>query len=709
MQQTTDGNFNCPLDVRKTKKGPLCKIFKSIEEINDDRLSTFLKNKFGKNKNKNFKSIFVKYPKSIEEILQEVVLNVNNIVTNTYHFINGYILYEYENGNNITNINLPYVLAIIKRVSKRKIKSGRKGNLDEFDNKFKNFYNNFYKNVVNNGNIVFDDKLSQILQYEAKDIIKNINVNISEHYIQYVYKYVNIYFEIDKKIKLANKINNKNDKKIKKKQIYDELRLIKNDILNSKMDIDKCNLKSPLEHHKWIINIRKFIIPNKKFKEGCICYDVKVEPQKYLKCMIWINKQFELLQNKIDKINLFHVVPLRSSFISSHITIDTSCLISIFNDKGGNMNLFENVNKSKHEIWNRYFKINNRFFKKKGYIFSHMIKTDGVSCCALFGREDRISANGKVKDYNIKETKIVKNKKNEIENKYIEDEKNVNDLLKNMKFVTIDPNMGNLIHAIKEKNKNDTTNKLKRFKYTRNQRRFETHVKKYRNIRDDLLSKKINVNSKEQTIKEIQNGLSKYSSKTCNLKNFMNFVKHRNEIDLQIKDVYGQIIFRKLRLNTYTNTQKSESKMVKNFKQKMGEPNKTVIIYGDYDNNGIHLKGKEPIVSKKIRKVLREAKYKVYLINEHNTSKLCNICEHETEGFKERISIKPKYKGKNKKEEIWGLRRCSNLKCTVRTKNGKECERIYNRDDNAAMNMAKIVNHLKKYNERPKKYCRTLE
>ena len=56
---------------------------------------------------------------------------------------------------------------------------------------------------------------------------------------------------------------------------------------------------------------------------------------------------------------------------------------------------------------------------------------------------------------------------------------------------------------------------------------------------------------------------------------------------------YNQKLFRKLKFNRYTNTQKSESKMIKNFSNKFGEPNECTVILGDYDKGNGNMKGKE--------------------------------------------------------------------------------------------------------------------
>ena len=46
-------------------------------------------------------------------------------------------------------------------------------------------------------------------------------------------------------------------------------------------------------------------------------------------------------------------------------------------------------------------------------------------------------------------------------------------------------------------------------------------------------------------------------------------------------------------------TQKSESKMIKNFENKYGKPNKTILVVGDYDKGDNNMKGKEPTICKK--------------------------------------------------------------------------------------------------------------
>jgi hypothetical protein len=56
--------------------------------------------------------------------------------------------------------------------------------------------------------------------------------------------------------------------------------------------------------------------------------------------------------------------------------------------------------------------------------------------------------------------------------------------------------------------------------------------------------------------------------------------------------------------------------MIKNFASKYGNPNKTILVLGDYDKCDNNMKGKEPTICKKIRRIFKNVEYKTYLVNE---------------------------------------------------------------------------------------------
>ena len=508
------------------------------------------------------------------------------------------------------------------------------------------FYNNIYFKTICNNEVIYYDKLSYILAYEAIDMITNINNNIQEHFIKHLYKYVHIVFDI--KNKSAEITKNNKDKQIRKalhKQLYDEINKVKKDLISFE------ELTSDNKYHSWIIEKRIKLFPNKiSFKENNIFYELKSNTQYFLGSMFYIcnelEKRNELIQDTKKQIRLFNILPLRTNIISKNILIDTCGLISNFLGDEPTTGYLNNYKKENlyFELWNRFFKLNKRVFKKgQNYKFDYKIRTDGISCSILFVRVDK---NGNPL------SKTLRNKKCCMEENidYIE-KIEITEELKNMRVVCIDPNMSDLNYC----GSYNKDGKLETFRYTQNQRRLETRNKKY-----NKLIHKINKGTiiKDKTVKEIETTLSILNSKTCNYEKFKKYCIEKNKINNELYSHYEQKIFRKLKLNAFINMQKSESKMVKNFENKFGTPDKTIYVLGDYDKGDYNMKGKEPVICKKFRRIYRNAGYKTYLINEFRTSKLCNCCNEELEYFKERISNKPKLKKDNKKEFVHGLLRC---------------------------------------------------
>lgn len=58
------------------------------------------------------------------------------------------------------------------------------------------FYNEHYITTIYDNEIIYYDKLSYILAYEAIDIEKNINNNIQEHFITHLNQFVNHSFNL---------------------------------------------------------------------------------------------------------------------------------------------------------------------------------------------------------------------------------------------------------------------------------------------------------------------------------------------------------------------------------------------------------------------------------------------------------------------------------------------------------------------------------
>ena len=584
-------------------------------------------------------------------------------------------------------------------VSKRTNTCGRKSEHIHKD-KIEKFYNDNIFKLMKKENIINDNKLSFILHYEAIDMITNIENNIREHFIDHVKKLIKIKFNFYEKLKLILKLFTNEDIINSKTKLFDEFNLIVEDVFN--VETNKFN--SSQKWHEMIKNIKKNIVTKTNYSKNSIFYDVKSNPQDYLKHMIYLNKEFEKLSTDENSIRLISVTPLRNSLIPCNITLDTACLISIMYENG-NSQMFKNINKIKNEVWNEHFtllkdyyfkskkkEVFKSIFRKKSYQFNYMIKTDGVSCSLLFIKLDNQNKPKKISSAALK--KISENN-DAFDKTYIEKQANMQEIIgEDMNYVCVDPNYDDIIYCLDKNGK--------KFRYTRVQRNKEIESISNVEQKEELTN---NTKIGEKSIKEFESNLAKYNSKTCNFRKFLEFVEEKNKAQLALKTHYENKIYRKHRLNRYSNKLRSESKMVKNFKKTYGNPNKTAIIFGDYDCGGNYVKKKEPLVTRRLRKVLRNACYKVYLINEHNTSKKCHKCESNNETFMKRKITDEKTK-KTKEVNVWGLLRCQNLECTVRTRKTEiVCRSIYNRDYNSCKNMLKIVRSLLETGKRPEIFC----
>jgi hypothetical protein len=622
--------------------------------------------------------------------INDLTIRTNKIVIHAYQFLKLYLLHLYENNQPFPVLDKEYICDIFKVITRRKCNSGgyTEENMPKQLRILTDFYNNHYLLTISNNEILYYDKLPYILAYEAIDMITNITNNIQENFIDHLNKYVNITFDI--KTKRDDITKNNKDKIIRKQlhqELYEEINKVKKDLITFG------DFTSDIKYHNWIKEQKIKLFPNKtQFEENNIYYELKSNTQYFIYGMFYICNKLEKLnieriKNDEKQIRLFNVLPLRTNIIPKNICIDTCGIIQNFMGDDYDSKLLSTYKKQNKyfELWNKYFKLNKRVFKKgKHYTFSHMIRTDGISCCILFVRVD---VNGKPL------SKTWQNKKccQEENIDYIE-KANI-DNIKNKKFICADPNMSDLIYC----GYKDTNGNLQTFRYTQNQRRLETRMKKYSKIKDKL-NKKTIINNK--TVKELETTLSGLNSKSCNYDNFKIYCIEKNKVNYQLYSHYEQRCFRKFKLNAFTNTQKSESKMIKNFQNKYGNPEETVFVMGDYDKGDYHMKGKEPVICKKFRRIFRNAGYNTYLVNEFRTSKLCNCCHNELEYFLERPSKKPKLKKEEKTEICHGLLRCKSVK--------HKCEIFHNRDKNAVQNMLNIVNSVLNTGKRPTIFCREI-
>src|SRR4029078_12005278 len=236
-------------------------------------------------------------------------------------------------------------------------------------------------------------------------------------------------------------------------------------------------------------------------------------------------------------------------------------------EKQGNKSFYlnnGNLVKYQDKLWDFFFKTNLKCFHNDDdhkYKFHHMIETDGIGISIILIRKD-------LEGKRLKKPKISLNTEKYID-EFAEDEYTI---LQKTNVVAVDPNMSDLIYCIDDNGQ--------KFRYTQDQRRKETKQKKYRNI---LRENKLNTKIDDKTIVEWETTLSHHNKKTLNFNKFKDYIEQKNIMNMAIRAFYEKNIYRKLKLSSFINRKKSESKMLNNFCKLYGNPEDTIIGFGDYE------------------------------------------------------------------------------------------------------------------------------
>ena len=644
----------------------------------------------------------IKKEENIPKIM-DVLIRTNKLTIHVYQLLRLWLLDNYDSKV------LPIITKDVIKMAFKVLSLKSKGLNRDSSNKLiydelENLYNKEYKSLGYHQKISAS-YLSQIINYSAVDMLKNIENNIKMNYIKYVNRFVNSMFKKEH-TEILEKLIGK-EKSLKNKELRKELYEVKKDIQEN-------TLKSNEKYHSWIKLHRSNITPNEINDEYTLNDDIDRYPQKYLKNMIYMCLEIEETGTK-----MFQFFPLRSNCGVHYIPIDTKSLIEIFIKTNGR-EYFGNIKEYKKSIWDIYFKTDEQIFKQSNYVFDYKIATDGygVSIQLLnkkyVEKEDQKKQNMKNKkneniqatknmtkegkdeykrrQIKIKEQKRIDGKQRTKENKakfkqlskeeqlniinsnktpYLEDlTKEQIENLKTNNWITIDPGK-NTLYFMKSKSGNI-------FRYTN-----RTHIKRTKRLKYQRLLERHKDNSK---ITETEQELSQYNSKTCNFDKFKDYIKAKNRINNLLFEKYENKIFRQYKWYSFLNRKHTETKLVREIKHHYGKD--STIILGDW-SKGNEQRGILSTPNKALTKVLKE-NFNVYMIDEFRTSKL----NCKTEEVNENLSLPDKKGNYHNMHSI----------LTYQTKqNEMGC---INRDSNAVNNMIKIVKYFIQTGDRLLKFRR---
>ena len=641
-------------------------------------------------KNKDIKDI-----KENMDILENAIIRTNSITTKTYFLLRLWILHKYHNNLEIPVISEDTISICMKSIMLPSSGQKPKGNNAILLDEFKNLHNF----TLENGN-----NLSSILDYYKTTMLTSIENNIKIHFFDYIKRFVNSYF----KHLYQEQIENKQFKK----QLYKEINLVKNDIINNTLTCDE-------KYHNWLKENRYKIVPENF--ENNYYYDIKITPYKYLKNMIFMCLELEKIERKS-----FQFFPIQTNAIPRHIQIDTKALVELYIDTEKHKHLLdiwikdtpeEPINKikknlyncledNKEFIWDTFFDIKQ---KLKNYIFDYTIITDGYSVSLRFLHDDFIQGE-KIKKLNMKEAKkalkgLSKEEKDKIkeEKKIKKKEESKQKRLENKdkiykskkelkkenpefpyidevskevlegKHIFIDPGKKNLFSMMDD-------NGIY-FSYTNKQYIKETKRLKYQALLKNYKNK--------IGITEIENDLNKYNSKTCNMEKFKDYINAKLKANEKIIPLYKDFKFRQYKWYSYINKKRTEDNMVNKIIKKFSKNH--IIIIGDW-SIGKQMRNFISTPNLSLKRKLKET-FKVYNIDEFRTSCL----SYKTEELCENLYLKFKKDPKNKERKIHSI-------LTYKMENNRKG--CINRDKNGCKNIEKVFKSYMEKGERPEKYRR---
>lgn len=593
----------------------------------------------------------------IQPKIESAVSKVNDFASMGYEFLKLYLIHKFSKGEVLPKITKKLITNIFNTIGEKDSKRGRKAETKIDD--LKTFHDTIFSNIYNKKPSY--SHLSYVLPILADEMVRCLETNIKTHFIDYLNKYINISIRHPEKVSIKQTITDKGERLDAYKKLNQDIKGIKNDLIMGKIE------KSNPKYHNWVKEHIKLLLPGKIVNN--VAYDVKATPQKYITPAFVINKRIEELGRRP-----YQVVPQRSNLVPKNITLNTSGIVEVLNDKNkdiysiGYSEMSNNAKKYQKHTWQEILKLENKgIFQHKGYVFYNQIQTDGYSVSLLLIRKDyynktygkKMPKEGEEIDFVIKQLKDMT--------------KDECDKLRGRKCVGIDPGKKQIVSMIDDKGIF--------YSYSNARRRYETYGKRSCEI---ILRERT-----EKGIADKEALLSNHTNRTCDFEKCRDYLEEKSGLIGDLKDFYERPVFRKLALRRFIRTQSAESKMLNEIEKKYGK--NIVLGLGNWSNNvSKQMKGCMSSQNKGIYKILCR-RFDVVEVDEYKTSKT-----YHKDFTKTLTNLKVKKGRKNKPVHA--------LLTLTGTKNGV----ILNRDKNASQNIQIILQTYITTQTRPEAFCRSI-
>lgn len=289
------------------------------------------------------------------------------------------------------------------------------------------------------------------------------------------------------------------------------------------------------------------------------------------------------------------------------------------------------------------------------------------------------------------------------------------------KLMICDPGKNNLLYCI---NPNGVQTFGKKVKYTDNfgisfddNNKYMNYTNKTRLkfIKHHEYTKYINnwkskpIEGVDLTLKQLENNLSEYNQKSCNLDSFLFYCREKVRSLNFFRKYYSDIFINKLAWFTYLNKWRHTNDLIRVIRDQFGD--NVSFIIGDWSGKGRVKFMSTP--NNYLKKKLKEC-FNVYEINEYNTSKIHNLHHVKCEKLKHKCINED---GSNVTKKVHSILTFKKVVDSINfpkgityTNSNKNTKQIFSgnigRDLNAVLNMKNILSNLLKNKTRPAIFCR---
>ena len=280
----------------------------------------------------------------VKSKLNDITLNINKIIFETYLLANLHIIRLLDEGINIPALNQGFFQNAIALTSKLYNRKEKKCN----DSKLQDTFDCYKQTRPNSYKVGYRDFITSILNYVAADM-ETATLN---HLVLNFYKRCTNYIR-------------KNHPHLTKKQVYDVMTNVYSETYEGSDPI-ALNIRNALGN----------IPPTEE--------NVKKNPTSIINVYSKI-----LTYSKANKLRLFSLLPTKNSFNMSHITIDKSALRDIIVEgqllPGAKGEIRKYVAENPMDVFEHFFRVKKYETNRKKFVF---FKTDGNAVSIVFKDEE---------------------------------------------------------------------------------------------------------------------------------------------------------------------------------------------------------------------------------------------------------------------------------------------------------------------------------